>query len=32
MDLDGALCDNWVIMGPIDLTNHSDALLEWKVR
>ena len=29
----GALTpDNWVIMGPIDLTNHSDALLEWKVR
>jgi len=24
--------DNWVIMGPIDLTDHSDALLEWKVR
>ena len=24
--------DNWVIMGPIDLTNHTDALLEWKVR
>jgi len=29
----GALTpDNWVIMGPIDLTDHSDALLEWKVR
>ena len=29
----GALTpDNWVIMGPIDLTNHTDALLEWKVR
>ena len=24
--------DNWVIMGPIDLTNHTDALLEWEVR
>tara|TARA_B100001175_G_scaffold281907_1_gene260604 strand:- start:2273 stop:3424 length:1152 start_codon:yes stop_codon:yes gene_type:complete len=24
--------DNWLIMGPIDLTNHTDALLEWKVR
>ena len=24
--------DNWVIMGPVDLTDHSDALLEWKVR
>ena len=24
--------DNWVIMGPIDLTGVSDALLEWKVR
>ena len=24
--------DNWVIMGPIDLTDHTDALLEWKVR
>ena len=29
----GALTpDNWVIMGPIDLTDHTDALLEWKVR
>ena len=28
----GALTpDNWVIMGPIDLTNVSDALLEWQV-
>ena len=24
--------DNWVIMGPIDLTNVSDALLEWEVQ
>lgn len=24
--------DNWVIMGPIDLTGHTDALLEYKVR
>ena len=23
--------DNWVIMGPVDLTNVSDALLEWEV-
>ena len=28
----GALTpDNWVVMGPIDLTNVSDALLEWQV-
>ena len=24
--------DNWVIMGPVDLTNVSDALLEWEVK
>ena len=24
--------DNWVIMGPIDLTNESDVMMEWKVR
>jgi hypothetical protein len=24
--------DNWVIMGPIDLTNVTDALLEWEVQ
>lgn len=24
--------DNWVIMGPIDLTDVSDALLEWQVQ
>ena len=23
--------DNWVIMGPVDLTNVSDALLQWEV-
>tara|TARA_B100000524_G_scaffold348477_1_gene253284 strand:+ start:2644 stop:4716 length:2073 start_codon:yes stop_codon:yes gene_type:complete len=29
----GALTpDNWVIMGPIDLTDHTDAVLEWNVR
>ena len=24
--------DNWVIIGPIDLTNESDVMMEWKVR
>tara|TARA_B100001769_G_scaffold216395_1_gene176043 strand:- start:480 stop:2090 length:1611 start_codon:yes stop_codon:yes gene_type:complete len=24
--------DNWLIMGPIDLTNVTDALLEWEVQ
>ena len=24
--------DNWLIMGPIDMTNVDDATLSWKVR